>query len=58
MEELLLPRTDAGVATQLAVVLAVAVTSGCLVRRDRELVLFVVGLTVLAIGLMGLRTLH
>lgn len=58
MEELLFPRTDGGVAAQLAVVLTVAAAATYLVRRDRELVLFVVGLTVLAIGLIGLRALH
>jgi len=56
--EVLLPRTDAGVAVQVAVLLVVAAALLWLVRRNREIQWFVAGTAVLVAGLMGLRTLH
>ena len=58
MEDVLLPTTDRAVAVQALVVLVVALTAGVVVRRDRELVMLVLGLAVIAFGVTGLRALY
>jgi hypothetical protein len=55
---LLLPATDAGVLAQALGALAVFATALWFVRRNRDLVLFVVGLATMTAGLLGLRMLH
>lgn len=58
IREILLPRTDAGVAAQV-VALAVVVTVGVVVlRRSREGLLVVIGAGALTLGFFGLRMLH
>jgi MYXO-CTERM domain-containing protein len=54
----LLPRTDAGVALQFAIFVAAALAGIVLVRRRREWLLLVVGLTVFGLGLLGVRAVH
>lgn len=56
--ELLLPRTDAGVGAQILVTIALTVAIVVLVRRERSLVLVTVGAATVVLGLMGLRALH
>jgi hypothetical protein len=58
IEELLLPRTDGGVYAQALVVFPVLVVALMLVRRDRELRLFVFGVLVMALALFGARAIH
>lgn len=53
-----MPRTDAGVAIQVATVLLAAGALVILVRRERSLVVLTLGITSMLLGLMGLRTLH
>ena len=56
--ELLLPRTDGGVIAQA--ILFVIVLGGALVivRHEPELRLLVIGIAVLGLGLLALRSLH
>lgn len=58
MIDLLLPSTDGGVLAQA--VIAAALYGGLLylVRRDRDLLLFVVGLATLTFAWFGIRALH
>lgn len=56
--ELLLPRTDRGVAVQAVIAAAVLFVALVLVRRDRDLRVFVTGLSVLTAAWFGLRTIH
>lgn len=56
--ELLLPRTDAGVAVQVVVVAVVGVTAFWLVRRDREIRTFVLGCVIFTYAFFGLRAVH
>ncbi len=58
VNEILLPRTDAGVAVQLAVIVPALGAAVWFVRRDRELRLFAIGVLVFVAALMALRTLH
>ncbi len=58
MIDLLLPRTDKGVAVQAIVAIAVFGFVLARVRRDRELRIFVAGLAVLTAGWFALRALH
>lgn len=58
MKDLLLPRTDRAAALQAVVAGAVLVSVFFLVRRDRDLRLFVAGVTVLAEAWFGLRAVH
>ena len=58
MADLLLPRTDAGV---LAQVIGAVVIFGALafaVRRKRDLLVFVAGLTTITAAWFALRTVH
>lgn len=56
--DLLLPRTDAGVALQLAVFVGLALAGIVLVRRRRDWLLLVTGLIVCGLGLFGVRAIH
>lgn len=58
MMELLLPRTDLGVAVQLAVAAVVFAVALLLVWRDRDVRLLVIGLAVMTVAWSGLRMLH
>jgi len=58
MNELLFPRTDAGVLAQVIVVSALWVVLAVVVRRNRDLVWFVSGLAMLAFSWFGLRSVH
>jgi hypothetical protein len=56
--DVLLPRTDAGVAAQAIVAVVVLAAAFFAVRRNRELRQFVTGLAVMTLALFGLRALH
>ena len=59
IRDLLLPRTDAGVALQAAIaVVAMGVIWWSVRRSRREIRIFVAGLTVLVVAAFGLRALH
>ena len=58
MNELLFPRTDAGVLAQVIIVAAVWLVAAVAMRRNRDLVWFVSGLAMLAFGWFGLRAVH
>lgn len=58
MDELLHPRTDAGVLAQVGVVVAVWALALWRTRSARDLRLLVVGLGVLVLALMALRAAH
>ena len=52
------PATDAGVAVQVVVTLAIAAALGFAFRRERSLVLLVAGATMVVLGWYGIRGLH
>jgi hypothetical protein len=56
--DLLLPTTDGGVGIQLAVWAIISVGALFATRRNKDLRLLVIGLGVLALGLMGVRAIH
>ncbi len=56
--ELLLPRTDAGALAQVVGVVVLTAAIALVVRRERSLVTLVVGVGMVVLGAMGLRTLH
>lgn len=56
--DLLLPRTDGGVAVQAAIAAAVFGAALVMVRRDRDLRVFVGGLGMLAAAWFGVRAVH
>lgn len=58
MDELLQPRTDAGVAFQFAVAAIGIVTGLWWSRRRPDARLVVIGLSLLLVGLLGLRAAH
>lgn len=58
MIDLLLPATDAGVLVQAVAVAALAGVALYATRRDRELFVFVVGLTTMTFAWFGVRALH
>lgn len=58
MNELLYPRTDGGVVAQILVAVVVFGVLAWLVRRTRDLVVFVAGLGLFTASLMALRTVH
>ncbi|MFN3216775.1 MAG: hypothetical protein ACE367_09800 [Acidimicrobiales bacterium] len=58
MNELLFPRTDAGVLAQVVLVSVLWLLAAVAVRRNRDLVWFVSGLAMLAFAWFGLRALH
>ena len=57
-DEIVTPRTDAGALSQVLLVAVVTVLLAVLVRRERALVLLVIGVGVGLLGVMSLRTLH
>jgi len=56
--DILLPTTDAGVAAQFGLLLVVAVTGAWFARHNKDVLRLVVGLTLLAAGLMAVRAIH
>lgn len=56
--DLLLPRTDGGVAVQIAIAAVILVAAFVVVRHDRDLRLAVGGLAVMAAAWFGLRAVH
>jgi hypothetical protein len=56
--ELLLPRTDGGVVVQFVIVTALFAMALWLVRRKPDARLLVIGLSLTAYGVMGVRALH
>lgn len=58
MKELLLPRSDAGVLVQTVLAVIILGLALVLVRRDREMRLLVIGLTVLTTAWLALRSVH
>jgi uncharacterized membrane protein len=56
--DILLPTTDAGVAAQFGLLLAIAVTAAWFARHNRDVLRLVIGLTLLAAGLMAIRAIH
>lgn len=56
--EILLPRTDAGVLTQLIVVLSVSGLLLWWLRHDRDLRFLVAAVAFFVLSLFGLRALH
>jgi hypothetical protein len=58
VQEILLPRTDAGVLLQAAVVFPALVGALVAVRRDRDIRMLLLGILVPALALFGLRALH
>ncbi len=58
MIDLLLPRTDAGVLAQAALVFPALGSALIAVRRDREWRLLVIGMLTITAAWFGLRSLH
>lgn len=58
IRDLLYPRTDAGVLAQVILVAVAAVFVVVLVRRERALVVFTIGVTLVVLGFFGFRALH
>jgi hypothetical protein len=58
MIDVLLPATDAGVALQFGLVLTAGTVGFVVTRRNRDVQLLVIGLTVLLVALMALRAIH
>ncbi len=56
--DLLLPATDAGVALQVAIVVAVGLALAFVFRRSSEWRLLVLGGTLLLLAGIGIRALH
>ena len=56
--DILLPRTDAGALAQVVVVAVALVATLVVVRRSAEARLLVLGVGLVALGWMALRTLH
>jgi len=56
--DLLLPATDAGVAVQFGVVIAIGLIGLLVTRKFQDLRLLVVGLTILLVALMAVRAVH
>lgn len=52
------PSTDRGALLQALLVVVLTAVVVTMVRRERSLVLLVVGIAAVLLGLMGLRTLH
>ena len=58
MLDLLLPTTDGGVGVQLAIWAIVSVVGLIVTRTNKDLRLLVIGLSVLTLGVMGIRAIH
>ena len=52
------PETDAGVVVQVVVTLLVAILIGVAVRKERSLMLLLIGITMITMGWYGIRGLH
>ena len=52
------PTTDDGVVVQVLVTLLIGILLGLAVRRERSLVLMVIGVTMVVLGWYGIRGLH
>ena len=52
------PSTDAGVAVQVVVTVLLAALLGCVFRRERSVLLLIVGTTMVLLGWYGIRGLH
>ncbi len=52
------PTTDAGVVVQVVVTILLGAALAVAVRRERSLVLLVVGVTMVLLGWYGIRGLH
>ena len=58
VRDILLPGSDRVALVQVLVVLLITVAATYLVRRERALMTFTIGLGMTTLGLMALRTLH
>ncbi len=58
MMDLLLPRTDAGVAVQFGVFVTFALATVVRVRRRPEWLVLAIGTLLLGLGLFGVRAVH
>ena len=58
IRDMLLPETDAGVAVQLALVIAAWGLGFWLVRRRSEFRLVVLGIGLVTLGFIGVRAIH
>lgn len=58
LEDLLMPRTDAGAIAQIVLLLVAGVTAAVALRRRSELRLLAVGASVLLVSLAALRAAH
>ncbi|MDJ0768241.1 MAG: hypothetical protein QNJ12_05580 [Ilumatobacter sp.] len=58
IRDVLLPSSDRTALIQAIVVLAATLITTFLVRKERALVLLVLGVGSVLLGIMGLRTLH
>lgn len=58
MHDILLPRSDRTALVQVIVVFAVFVAATWVVRRERALVQLVVGVGLVVLAAMAMRTLH
>ncbi len=58
MIDILLPRTDGGVAVQLAILIGGYAVGVFLLRRHRDWLLLLTGVAVLLLALFGVRALH
>jgi hypothetical protein len=56
--DFLLPATDAGVAAQFGLLLVIATTAAWFARHNKDVLRLVIGLTLLAAGLMAIRAIH
>jgi hypothetical protein len=58
MLDLLLPSTDAGVATQFGVLFVIVATGAWFARHNKDVLRLVIGLGLLSAGLMAVRSIH
>jgi hypothetical protein len=58
IDDLLYPATDAGVVAQVVGVVVVTAIVATLVRRERSLVMFTFGASMVVLGFFGVRALH
>jgi hypothetical protein len=56
--DLLLPRTDGGVAVQVVIVVVAAISGLYVTRRRPDARLLVIGVALLAVAFMALRAVH
>jgi uncharacterized membrane protein (Fun14 family) len=56
--DLLSPGSDSAVLVQVLVIIGVALPVGWLARRNRDLLLFVIGVAVFSLSLVAVRILH